>query len=142
MKRMPKIIFLTLSAGLSCMFCWPGLLSAAGPAYSLSCPEHGGHSATRHVESNTSQQESSKIMAVEKQVETQCSSCHGVDGKGVSDNIPNLAGQEPMYLCGWLAGCREQGDQCSDHEDIAAQFTNQQLLDFAEYYSHLPAEQW
>lgn len=79
---------------------------------------------------------------IAKQAEEQCSSCHGSDGVGINDNIPNLAGQESMYMCGWLAGCRKQGDKCEGHEDLAGKFSDHEIVEFAEFYANLPSKNW
>ena len=74
--------------------------------------------------------------------DAQCSSCHGEDGNGISksDDVPNLAGQDSIYLCAWLDVCRKQGAKCESHEDIAAQLSDQNIVDLAEFYAHLPAK--
>ncbi|GAB1718948.1 MAG: hypothetical protein NTAFB09_06790 [Nitrosospira sp.] len=79
-----------------------------------------------------------------KRAKAECSSCHGTDGNGISetDDIPNLAGQEFIYLCAWLEACRKQGEKCEGHEDIAAQLSNQDIADLAMFYAHLPSDKW
>lgn len=79
-----------------------------------------------------------------KRAEAECSSCHGTDGNGISasDDVPNLAGQEYMYLCAWLDACRKQGEKCESHEDIAAQLSDQDIVDLAMFYAHLPSDKW
>lgn len=76
--------------------------------------------------------------------EKECSSCHGADGNGVnaSNDVPNLAGQDFMYMCAWLDECRKQGKKCEGHEDIAAKFSNQDIVGLAMFYSHLPSSKW
>lgn len=84
----------------------------------------------------------SQNKAVVKLADDQCSSCHGRDGNGISksDDVPNVAGQDPMYLCAWLDVCRKQGKKCESHEDIAAQLTDQNIVDLAEFYAHSPSK--
>ncbi len=79
-----------------------------------------------------------------KRAEAECSSCHGTDGNGISasDDVPNLAGQEFIYLCSWLNACRKQGKKCEGHEDIAAQLSDQDIVDLAMFYAHLPSGKW
>jgi cytochrome c553 len=81
---------------------------------------------------------------VAKHAETECSSCHGTDGNGVnaSDDVPNLAGQEFMYMCAWLDVCRKQGKKCESHEDIAAQLSDHDIVELAMFYAHLPSIKW
>ena len=73
-----------------------------------------------------------------------CSSCHGSDGNGVNpkDNVPNLAGQDFMYLCAGLSECHKKGKQCDSHEDIAAQLTDHEIVGLAMFYTHLPSNKW
>lgn len=73
-----------------------------------------------------------------KLADAECSSCHGTNGISVSDDIPNLAGQQSMYMCAWLDGCRKQGEKCEGHEDIAAKLRDQDIVDLSEFYAHLP----
>jgi cytochrome c553 len=82
--------------------------------------------------------------AVANHAEAECSSCHGKDGNGVnaSDDVPNLAGQEFMYMCAWLDACRKQGKNCESHEDIAAQLSDHDIVDLAMFYAHLPSIKW
>ena len=86
----------------------------------------------------------SKSKAGAKYAEAECSSCHGTDGNGISssDDVPNLAGQEFIYLCAWLDACRKQGEKCESHEDIAAQLSDQDIVDLAMFYAHLPSDKW
>jgi len=79
-----------------------------------------------------------------KHAEAECSSCHGIDGNGVSasDDVPYLAGQEFMYLCAWLDACRKQGKKCEGHEDIAAQLSDHDIVDLAMFYTHIPSNKW
>lgn len=76
--------------------------------------------------------------AVETLVEAECSGCHGMDGNGIraSDDVPYIAGQDAMYLCAWLDVCRKKGNKCESHEDIAAQLTDQDIVNLAEFYAH------
>lgn len=130
-----KSIFLTASLLYSLSL--SGIL-AAEPAHSALCPTEVGH-----IHSDTTNKNSSSTNTeFEKRADAECSSCHGANGIAVSGNIPNLAGQECAYMCGWLAGCREQGDKCEGHEDLATKWTDQDLAGFSTYYSRLPSRKW
>jgi cytochrome c553 len=76
---------------------------------------------------------------IKKLAEAECSSCHGKEGVSESDNIPNLAGQQPLYMRAWLAGCRKQGDKCQDHAELAVKLNNLEIVNLSEFYAHLPA---
>ena len=130
MKRILTLASLVCLWGLAC----PAL--AAAPAQSGSCPV--GHEHMGHIKNIDAQE----VSGIKKLTDAECSSCHGAQGISVSDNIPNLAGQDSLYLCGWLVGCRTQGDKCEGHEDIAAKFNDHEIVDLAEFYSHLPAVKW
>jgi cytochrome c553 len=118
------------------LLCCLGLssVSSAAPAESGVCPAGHQHMGT---DSNTASQPVDS--GVKKLADAQCSSCHGTDGISISDNIPNLAGQNAHYMCGWLVGCRTQGDKCEGHEDLADKFTDHDISTLSEFYSHLPA---
>ena len=70
--------------------------------------------------------------------DTECSSCHGVDGNGVKadDNVPRLAGQDFMYMCAWLDDCRSKGKACESHEDIATNLSDADIVGLAMFYTH------
>ncbi len=104
-----------------------------------SCPVghlHAGHDMSQSAESK----KDSGNQTVEKLAEAECSNCHGLKGISVSDDVPNLAGQQFMYLCAWLDGCRTQGEKCEGHEDIAAKLTDQEIVDLSEFYAHLHSD--
>ena len=132
-----RTLFIT-AVSLSCQ-----LSAIAAPAQSAACPGnhlHMGHSAMPANEKQAMTHGHNH--ATMQFADDQCSSCHGAQGVSIADDVPNLAGQEAMYLCGWLAGCRQQGKSCASHEDIAAELTDQQLLELADFYAHLPADNW
>ncbi len=115
-----------------------GLLGFSGASQAVnvsgSCP--GGHTM--------SMGNMSANKAVAKRTEAECSNCHGTDGNGVNanDDVPNLAGQDFMYLCAWLSECRKKGKQCEGHEDIAAQLSDHDIVGLAMFYTHLPSIKW
>ncbi len=132
-----KMKFILTAASLICLLGLSGI-SQAEPAQSGSCPtghQHMGHGLTGGGENQ--QDDAMKNLA-----DAECSSCHGSDGISVSDNIPNLAGQEAMYMCAWLVGCRKQGDKCEGHEDIAAKFNDHEIVNLSVFYAHLPSVKW
>lgn len=67
-----------------------------------------------------------------------CQPCHGLDGISLVRNYPNLAGQKELYLIQQLEAFR-RGDRKSPElmSPIAAQLTDQEILDVAAYYSRL-----
>ena len=127
-----KLAFPT-TALLLCLLGFSGPTRAEAPQ-SASCPGGMAHHHSGHGSGGMETQHG----AIAKQAETECSNCHGLNGIGINDKIPNLAGQESSYMCGWLAGCRIQGDKCEGHEDIAGKLSDRDIIDFAEFYAHLP----
>jgi len=129
----------------SALLCLLGF-SSAPQAVQLtgSCPTSTGHHHMGHDMGHSTKMDMGRgtNTAVEKLADAQCSSCHGTDGNGISasDDVPNLAGQESVYLCAWLDVCRKQGKKCESHEDIAAQLTDQNIVDLAEFYAHSPSK--
>jgi cytochrome c553 len=105
-----------------------------------SCPAghlHKGHGMSQDAETGRG---GNGIRIVEKLADAECSSCHGAKGISVSGDVPNLAGQQFMYLCAWLDGCRTQGEKCEGHEDIAAKLTDQEIVDLSEFYAHITSD--
>ena len=82
--------------------------------------------------------------ALANRADKDCSNCHGSDGNGINpkDNVPNLAGQDFMYLCAWLSECHKKGKQCDSHEDVAAQLSDHDIVGLAMFYTHLPSNKW
>lgn len=76
-------------------------------------------------------------------VQRQCAACHGVDGKAVSGEFPNLAAQYPEYLAKQLRAFRApEGGRAHRKSDVmqrlAAPLSEQDIVDVAAYYSSLP----
>ena len=72
-----------------------------------------------------------------KYAQQECASCHGLHGMSHAQDVPNLAGQDQTYLCQWLTACREEGKTCESHEDLSWKWTNQEISDLSEFYSHM-----
>jgi len=131
MKRNSKTKSILMVSTLLCLLGFSGVSHTVH--LSGSCPM--GHA----VEMSGSENEVGA-----KRAEAECSNCHGTDGNGIgaSDDVPNLAGQEFMYLCAWLEACRKRGKKCEGHEDIAAQLSDQEIVDLAMFYARLPSGKW
>jgi cytochrome c553 len=102
-----------------------------------SCPlnhRHMGHGRGNPAEMGMG---GGEIQQGEKLADAQCSNCHGTHGISTADDIPNLAGQEPLYLCAWMDKCRKQGVKCEAHEDIAAKLSDQDIIGLSEFYAHI-----
>lgn len=69
-----------------------------------------------------------------------CSACHGMDGRGVQDNIPNLAAQLDAYLLKAVQ-TYDHGKRAGSSGDImklAQELTPAQLRNVLGYYASLP----
>ena len=71
-------------------------------------------------------------------VDSECVNCHGTKGISHSHDVPHLAGQNPLYLCEWLAGCRTEGKRCESHEDLAEKFSDEEIIGIAQHYGMMP----
>ena len=73
-------------------------------------------------------------------VRAYCISCHGVQGRTVNQEWPNLAGQHADYLYRQLLAYRDGKRMSPLMNVIAREFSERQLRDVAEYYSQLVAQ--
>ncbi len=66
-----------------------------------------------------------------------CGACHGVDGQGLADDYPNLAGQKITYLMAQLRAFRD-GDRANPvMSAVARPLSDQQIADVSAYYANL-----
>lgn len=103
------------------------------------CPKEimgGAHMGMDHMGHDMSQM--SMDLPVAKLAEDECVNCHGVHGISHSKDVPNLAGQNALYLCEWLVACHEEGGQCESHEDIAGKLTEEDVLGLSNYFAAMP----
>lgn len=77
-------------------------------------------------------------------VKRNCVACHGLDGQGVTDSHPNLAGQRSKYLLLQLVSFRKgralSGRAQEDMTEHVAHLTAQEMADAASYYASLPCQ--
>jgi cytochrome c553 len=66
-----------------------------------------------------------------------CQACHGVDGRGSDPSYPVLAGQYASYLAQALGDYRAGRRNSPVMGGIAAQLTDQDILDLAAWYASL-----
>jgi cytochrome c553 len=70
-------------------------------------------------------------------VSARCVACHGMRGRTVNQEWPNIAGQKRSYIVKQLQQYRD-GSRASIHmAEIAKELTDQQIEDVAEFYSQL-----
>ena len=68
---------------------------------------------------------------------TQCRTCHGIDGIGKMPNVPNLAGQNELYLQKQLQAFRSGERQAPQMSVIAAGLSDADIADLAAWYASI-----
>jgi cytochrome c553 len=64
-----------------------------------------------------------------------CEACHGLDGKSIAPNYPNLAGQHEDYLVKALADYRAGRRTNPIMAPMAANLSDQDIEDLAAWYA-------
>jgi cytochrome c553 len=73
--------------------------------------------------------------------ERDCSDCHGLDGRGATDEIPNLTAQPAQYLVDALHAYRDGGRLHAALQDLTTGMTEADIANIAAYYaSQTPLE--
>jgi len=72
-----------------------------------------------------------------KNIRARCISCHGMQGKTVNDQWPNINAQQKGYLQKQLMAFRDGSRHSEVMKVIVKDFSDQQIADVAEYYSQL-----
>jgi cytochrome c553 len=70
--------------------------------------------------------------------EADCSGCHGLDGRGKTADIPNLAAQPSDYLVEAMHAYREDRRHHAALQDLIAGFSEADIRNIAGYFSGLP----
>ncbi len=69
--------------------------------------------------------------------QSSCSACHGVDGRGIADQYPNLAGQKAAYMVAQLRAFRD-GDRSNPiMSPMAKPLSEKQMANVSAYYASL-----
>ncbi len=68
-----------------------------------------------------------------------CSGCHGVDGKAITPDYPNLAGQHAGYMAKQLTAYRDGERNNQLMSPMAAALSDQDILDLSAYFSEMAA---
>jgi len=68
-----------------------------------------------------------------------CAGCHGADGKAISPEYPNLAGQHASYIAKQLTDYRDGNRANALMSPMAASLSDQDILDLAAYFADMPA---
>ena len=64
-----------------------------------------------------------------------CAGCHGMDGKALQPQYPNIAGQHSSYIAKQLTNYREGERVNALMNGIAATLTDEDILNLAAYYN-------
>ena len=80
-----------------------------------------------------------KAVAGRKIVEKVCQSCHGIDGLGINDTYPKLAGQFSDYMVKALSDYKSGERQNAIMSGFASSLSEQDMQDVAAYFSGLTA---
>lgn len=67
-----------------------------------------------------------------------CVACHGLDGKGVTSDIPHLAAQVENYLVAALKAYKDGKRTHAALRDMTANMSNSDIRNVAAYYAGLP----
>ena len=67
-----------------------------------------------------------------------CVACHGLDGKGVTSDIPNLAAQVENYLVAALEAYKDGKRSHAALRDMTANMSDNDIRNVAAYYASLP----
>jgi len=70
--------------------------------------------------------------------EASCAECHGMDGRGVSAEIPYLANQSIQYLMDAMHAYRDGGRLHADLQDMTSSMSEADILNICGYYASLP----
>lgn len=70
-----------------------------------------------------------------------CAGCHGVDGKALLPEYPNLAGQGAKYLTKQLQDYKSGARENAIMAGMAAALSDEDIADIAAYYESLPLAQ-
>ena len=69
-----------------------------------------------------------------------CVECHGIDGLGVQENVPHLAGESVIYIDTQLKAFRSGKRNHKVMSKIASQLTDAQIRMISEWYSEINLE--
>lgn len=85
-----------------------------------------------------SMQQAANPEAGKKIVQADCVGCHGLDGKGANDDIPNLAAQVETYLVAAIHAYKDGKREHAALKDMANKLSDDDARNIAAYFSSLP----
>lgn len=75
--------------------------------------------------------------AAGREAAAQCRACHGIDGLGRMPNVPNIAGQNELYLTNQLEAFRSGARKAPQMSVIAAGLSDENIRDLAAWYASI-----
>jgi len=78
------------------------------------------------------------LAAGEAIAEAECADCHGMDGRGSTADIPNLAAQPAEYLVDAMHAYRDGGRLHAALQDMTQGMSEADIANIAGYYANLP----
>lgn len=75
--------------------------------------------------------------AGQKVAQSTCPACHGLNGIGITDQYPNLAGQKAPYLEAQLKAFRDGTRSNPIMEPMAKSLSDMDIVNISAYYSKL-----
>lgn len=69
-----------------------------------------------------------------------CSACHGTDGIGQADDVPNLAGETNIYIATQLKAFRNGSREHEIMSDIAADLTDDEIRNLSDWFAAITLE--
>lgn len=75
--------------------------------------------------------------AAGREAAKQCRTCHGLDGIGQMPNVPNLAGQNELYLKKQLRAFRSGERSAPQMSVIASGLSDEDVENLAAWYSSI-----
>ncbi len=118
-----------LALALSLCLVAPPLLAA--PARQAETPMTGDEYETRVQQATTNP----KTLAAGKRAAFLCLYCHGEDGNSVQENIPNLAGQNPVYLLTQIEKFGDGRRKDAFMSGLIKSLSNDDRVNMAVYYA-------
>ncbi|HKI74961.1 MAG TPA: cytochrome c [Pseudomonadales bacterium] len=80
------------------------------------------------------------VVAGKKLAQTTCLACHGMNGIGITDQYPDLAGQKAAYLAAQLKAFRDGSRSNAIMAPMAKALSDAAIENVSAYYSSLGCE--
>ncbi|VAX13346.1 hypothetical protein MNBD_GAMMA24-2083 [hydrothermal vent metagenome] len=91
--------------------------------------------SSRYSAISSNPEEFDRVYEAGRERATLCSYCHGIDGNSVKDGVPNLAGQNPLYLWTQIDHFASGKRKNFVMQALAKGFSHEDKLNLAIYFS-------